>query len=349
MGWIANTSWKNDKELLLDAIFNNLTNINKYVTGWGDTNQNTIDQIKTLVNKYGLTQSQVDTILNNYKYDSIFGVSNIPEQILADLQEMDSWNDYIGERPELPNPDDYYDEAYEAITKENEDIEKLYNQTFSDTKDLLSQNLNTSLDLYNQVLNRSEESLKNQLLENQLGFADYRNQLLTNEAMGQQAIAGSTRYELDRQQRNAISRGASAAQRLVANINTQLGLQAKSAQQSLDTSNALAQQLLMQRQAQAGLRQDYTNALNQYAGNTASAYDRYNTGLTSALNNYNTNIANLRGGQAERIRNYQDMRLGQDLNAYDIKNQRYKERSDSIVGTNPWASAYTAYRTKQNY
>ena len=88
--------------------------------------------------------------------------------------------------------------------------------------------------------------------------------------MQQQAIAGSVRFELDRQQRNAITRGASAAQRLVTNINTQLGLQAQSAQQSLDTSNALAQNLLAHRQAQQGLRQDYFNARNQYNRDVAS-------------------------------------------------------------------------------
>lgn len=125
------------------------------------------------------------------------------------------------------------------------------------------------LDLYDQTFDRSTEMLDQGLMENTAAFSDYRNQVLTNDMMNQQAIAGSTRYELDRQQRNAITRGASAAQRLVANINTQLGTQAQSAQQSLETSNALAQQLLTHRQAQTGLRQDYTAALNQRDMNRA--------------------------------------------------------------------------------
>ena len=88
--------------------------------------------------------------------------------------------------------------------------------------------------------------------------------------MNQQMLAGSTRFELERQQRNAIVRGASAAQRLVANINTQLGMQAKSAQLSLDTSNALAQQLLMHREAQSKVRGDYLTLKNNDAANRAN-------------------------------------------------------------------------------
>ena len=92
------------------------------------------------------------------------------------------------------------------------------------------------------------------LLKDYFEMNDYVNQLLSNQAQATNAIAGSTRSELQRSQRNAISRGATAAMRLVSNINTELGLQNKAAQQSLDTSNNLAQMLLTQRQSAAQLR-----------------------------------------------------------------------------------------------
>lgn len=168
------------------------------------------------------------------------------------LKDIDNAYSQIGKMPEYLTEDQIYEleqNAYSEIDAENRQL----------------------LDLYDNTLNRTSESLQQELLENNAAFSDYRNQVLTNNIMSQQAIAGSTRYELDRQQRNAITRGASAAQRLVANINTQLGTQAQSAQQSLNTSNALAQQLLAQRQAQSSIRQDYTNALNNYTNNKASA------------------------------------------------------------------------------
>ena len=52
----------------------------------------------------------------------------------------------------------------------------------------------------------------------------------------------------------------------VSNINVQLGTQAQSAQNALNTSNALAQQLLAQQQANSQLRGEYMNVIgNQYS------------------------------------------------------------------------------------
>jgi hypothetical protein len=173
--------------------------------------------------------------------------------------------------------------------------------------------------------------MQQQLAENQQAFADYRNQVLTNDAMNQQAIAGSTRYELERSQRNAIIRGASAAQRLVANINTQLGMQSKAAQQSLDTSNALAQQLLAHRQAQAGIRSDYMNMMNQDAMNRAGVIK----------------------GSAERKNQYAQAQVGynMDKNQYarDAWNDRVSDYfSGNSVGEGIYRRQYGSNRNNNN-
>lgn len=271
------------------------------IDGWTDEDFAKLSEYAT---KYGMSRQDLeDVIRQNYMTDSVNGIPNA-SQILKDFAEMDTWNDYVGKAPELPDPDKLYSEAEDTINREHSDIEALYNQT----------------------LDRTTNTLNKALAENNAAFADYRNQTLTNQAMGQQAIAGSTRFELDRQQRNAISRGASAAQRLVSNINAQLGLQAQSAQQSLDTSNALAQQLLSHRQAQAGIRNDYMNAQNQY----------------------NNNMASLRRGKASEIAGYQSTKLGQAMDAYDINNQRYNERASNIQGTNPLAPIWNKYNAKQS-
>jgi len=247
----------------------------------------TENQISALIDQYG------DTLPSN-----AFDFKNFGDQSdWSGLQKLmeDVQNAYAkyGDMPDMPSPEELnrvQQQAYDEIDTENQNILNLYNQSFSNTRNML------------------EDSLR----ENTQMFGDYRNQLLTNEAMRQQAIAGSTRFELDRQQRNAIVRGASAAQRLVANINTQLGLQAQSAQQSLDTSNALAQNLLAHRQAQQGIRNQYLESQNQH----------------------NMNMAGLMQGQAERRNAYGQSRKQEAINDANYATDRWNENvSNSGLGT----------------
>lgn len=205
-----------------------------------------------------LSESQIEALVAQYGDDGF------------NLFNADTWTDKT-DRAGLDRMLADIDNAYNdlGVMPEQLSLEELTNIENQARGEIDAENRQI-LDLYDQVADNTNNLLQQQFDENNQMFADYRNQALTNEAMQQQAIAGSTRYELDRSKRNAIMRGASAAQRLVANINTQLGMQAKSAQQSLDTSNALAQQLLAHRQAQAGLRQDYMNNMNQNIMNRAN-------------------------------------------------------------------------------
>ena len=204
-----------------------------------------------------LTETEVNALVS--QYGDVDGG-------MWDISKWGNQSDWTGLKNSLNDLSKAYDELGnmpQALTLDQ--INEIENQARGEI-DAENRQL---FDLFDQVTNRSSDLMQQQLAENQQAFADYRNQVLTNNAMNQQAIAGSTRYELERSQRNAIIRGASAAQRLVANINTQLGMQSKAAQQSLDTSNALAQQLLAHRQAQAGIRSDYMNMMNQDAMNRA--------------------------------------------------------------------------------
>ena len=218
--------------------------------------------INALVSQYGDTGGGIWDVAHWGDQSDWSGLYNEMDKIQKAKDELGAMPDYLS----IEQLTDLENQAKGEIDAENSQL----------------------LDLYDQTLNRSTDLLQDQLLENQQAFADYRNQILTNNAMQQQMIAGSTRYELNRQQRNAITRGASAAQRLVANINAQLGTQAKAAQQSLDTSNALAQQLLAQRQAQTGLRSDYANLLNQDSNRRASLIQ----GSTERKNEYAQNRVN---------------------------------------------------------
>lgn len=312
MGWLDNLARDGRLKIIMDAIYNGgkgYGSLGEAFYGYHvpEEEQNRFNQIKDLAAKYGITESQMrDIIKNNYMADdTIFGNGvDLSSSILSDLQEMNSWDEYIGERPELPVPEDFYEQARADVDKENEELNFLYDS----------------------IVGNQRETLENSLAENNAMFRDYRNQVLTNEAMRQQAIAGSTRYELDRQQRMAISRGASAAQRLVSNINTSLGLQAQSAQQALETSNVLAQNLLNHRQANQNIRSEY---------------------LTAQTND-SMRRADLIRGRTERINNAQRNYLSNAMDAYDINNQAYKDRMSSIQGDNPWQSAYMSYRTKRD-
>lgn len=230
-----------------------------------------------------LSPTQIDAIVAQYgdTKGGPWDVSHWGDQsdwtgLQAELDRINKANSVLGDMPEMPTEDDLsrlQQEAWAAVDAENQQL----------------------LDLYDQSFKNSESLLQDELRQNAAMFGDYRNQVLTNNAMNQQALAGATRFELDRQQRNAITRGASAAQRLVANINAQLGLQAQSAQQSLDTSNALAQNLLAHRQAQQGVRESYLNAQNAHNDRVASIlqgqYERRqnagNAAKQNAINDYN--------------------------------------------------------------
>ena len=255
-----------------------------------ETNKSLEEQLKE---KYpDLTDYQIKSLIDQYGDD-------VPENIL-DFGAMSNSSDLEGLNKlmeDIQKAHELYGDAPKALTPEElaQIQEDAYNEIDAENQRLL--------DLYNQSFNNSQNQLQDELLENSAMFGDYRNQVLTNEAMRQQALAGATRFELDRQQRNAITRGASAAQRLVANINTQLGLQAQSAQQSLDTSNALAQNLLAHRQAQQNVRNSYLNLQNQH----------------------NRDIANTLSGQAERRYNYGQGRKQGAVDDYNYASKVWDE------------------------
>ena len=274
-----------------------------------ETNKSLEEQLKE---KYpDLTDYQIKSLIDQYG-------DNVPENIfdfgaMSDNSDLEGLNKLM---EDIQKAHELYGDAPKALTPEElaQIQEDAYNEIDAENQRLL--------DLYNQSFNNSQNQLQDELLENSAMFGDYRNQVLTNEAMRQQALAGATRFELDRQQRNAITRGASAAQRLVANINTQLGLQAQSAQQSLDTSNALAQNLLAHRQAQQGVRNSYLNLQNQH----------------------NRDVANTLSGQAERRYNYGQ---GRKQGAVDDYNYATKVWDENISNADLGSLGERIYR--KNY
>lgn len=197
----------------------------------------------------------------------------------------------------------------------------------------IANNVNSAIDnetaqltaLYDQNLARQQNLFENELDANNEAYNDYSRQILSNQAEQSQALQGGIRNELDRQQRNAITRGANAAMRLVSNINTQLGLQNQAAANALNTNNTLAQALLQQRQAASQLRSQYSNALdndtNNRAGLIANSYERKQNARANAY------------GEAQT-------RYNNELNDWNTRLAAY-------AGTNPFSSVYKNSQIKK--
>lgn len=118
-------------------------------------------------------------------------------------------------------------------------------------------------------LGQQEQALADLLQQQNLAYNDTAEQMLSSDYQRNASLMGTYQSEMRRSQRNALEAGASAGARLANNINVTLSTQNQQAQQSLETSNNLAQMLLNQRQAasdiaqqRVGLRSGYTERVN---------------------------------------------------------------------------------------
>lgn len=271
-------------------------------SGMTRADADSVDELKDNLRKQGFNESEVDEIagyydkgkFNLFNSDTWFDHGVDTKAFNEALKDYESWKDKVGEMPEYVDEEAINRLADNAIDTENSQIQALYDEMLGRTTDLYKADLDASNQSYN----------------------DYVNQILSNQAQTTNTIAGSARSELQRSQRNAINRGATAAMRLVSNINTELGLQNKAAQQSLDTSNNLAQMLLTQRQSAAQLRSQYG----------------------SELNDYTANKANLLSGTAERKASYRNTMRDEAYSNYQNKMDRWNDTLDSYAGDSPWGS-----------
>lgn len=214
----------------------------------------------------------------------------------ADKAAYMQWKDQVGERPADLDYDAILQNAYSTIDAQDAKVNSIYDQIGN--------------------------SYRDELAANNAAYNDYVSQTMSNNAQNMSMLQGSVRSEMSRAQRNAITRGASAAQRMVASINAQMGLQNKAATQALETSNQLAQALLSQRQAAAGIR-----------------------------SGYNANLANqaqLAATSAERKGSYANSQLALGENLHDAKLDQWKNRLSAYGGNSPWASAYDKSQTQNN-
>lgn len=249
----------------------------------------------------GMSDNELAVLLkNNYynKVGSFLGQEDYTLDFtgaLKDLQEAEKYK--------VPNFIDYgqiYEQAEQDIAAENAEVEALYDQ----------------------LLSQQTANLNQQMADLNQSYQDTTNQILSSDYIKNRQLMDTATSELSRSRRNALEAGASAGLRLANNVNTMLSVQNQQAQQSLQTSNNLAQMMLNQRQAAAGIRGDYYNTL---ANDTA-------------------NRAALKQGSAERAASYKATQTGLAQSEYQNKLDNW----DATMGNNPWGGNYSTYSRRQS-
>ena len=206
-------------------------------------------------------------------------------------------------------------------------------KTYEEISDQVRKDVNNLYDALIKSVNDDEDSqtelLQDQLQENANAFNDYRQQILGNQYQQNAALLGTVNSEMSRSRRNALEAGASAGLRLAENINTTMALQNKQSQTSLETSNQLAQALLNQRQAAAGIRSDYSNMLSD----TAAQRRQYNIDRDNTYYNRLQSAWDVQSNKnTEMFNKYAD--------SFDRENNPYADSYLKYVKSNKTQSQY---------
>lgn len=202
-------------------------------------------------------------------------------------------------------------------------MEKSYGDILRESEAKIDAENRQIMDLYDAALNNQQSLYNSQMGNIDRGYNRYAKQLLAMDYQKNNQLLGNLEGSMSKARQNALEAGASAGVRLANNVNTLMSTQNQQAQQSLQTSNNLAQMLMNQQQAAAGLK-----------GNLANAYS------TNA-----NNKAGLLQGTLERKQNYVDSSWNQYQNEYNDK----LNAATAALGSNPFVDAQKGYNQTQNY
>lgn len=252
-----------------------------------------------------LSDAELGAILDQYYYKQggAMGSYRYDFDLASAIQDLNALNN-LSPAPAAPDWDAINAEAANRVASENAQINALYDQNLA----------------------RQTDAYRRNLMDNNQAYNDYARQILSNDYQKNAQLMGSVGSSLDRARTSALEAGASAGLRLSNNINTLLSTQNKQAQQSLETANNLAANMLNQRQAAAGIRNSYNTTLSNDAQNRA----------------------NLISGSAERTTNYQNMLTNKYQNDYNNKMTSW-ENANSSYQSNPFYGSYSGYKQKQTY
>ena len=262
-----------------------------------------------------------------YETENVFGGKKHTFDENAAVSELESLiNSLKGyEAPTAPDFDKIYKDAQSVIDAENEELLASLDSQYKNDLKLLDENTARQTQIYNDELSNLNSM-----------YNDYSRQILSNDYMKNAQLMGSVSSALSKSKQSALEAGASAGSRLAENINTIMAVQNKQAQQSLETSNQLAQQMLNQRQAAAGIRGNYNDMLNS---DTQSRL-----GLSA---NYNSAQRDIKQGSAFKANDYANQQFQTQNAIYQNQLNNY-ENALANQSSNPFYGSYQAYRQSKN-
>lgn len=209
------------------------------------------------VSAYWNSLSESDKLakLNNYWYQvDGFGDWAAGKQSKFNLDAFkDDLND-LSRISNIPLPDDVYTPNAEGIVEASP--EAIQNKANAEA-DADIQTLLDSLAQDRAMLNESYQSDLNNIRSD---YGNLRDSTLALQAQQNNAMMDTLSSQMSKARQNALEAGASAGSRLAENINLTLSTQNRMAQQSLQTSNNLAQMLINQRAAEQSARNNWQNA-----------------------------------------------------------------------------------------
>lgn len=250
-----------------------------------------------------LDQAQFKTSDGSFLWNDYYTLDT--DTINKYLSQLEYYDKILGEMPTAPNLGNIRDEAYAKINAENNELLAMLDDDLARQQNLYQSELNDINSMY----------------------GDLRRQTLENSYRNNAALMGTVGSEMSKARRNALESGASAGLRLAENINTLLSVQNKQSQQSLETSNQLAQQLLNQRQAAMGVRSAW--------GQAQSA-------------NTNSKIG-IKQSTAERSENYANNRFNTENAVYNNDMEQWEDKYNTVSQGNPFAESYRNYYRKNQY
>lgn len=252
-------------------------------------------ELKNASNLWGLTTGDAYEIDTDALLSDLAALSGLPEYPGLEAPVYDVWDEDKLDKWATGELKDAYDEKY-----------RLLNENDALQKQMAQEALKENADLYN---SRASSLLSNQYLAN----------ASTYDAL---------KSDMRRSRQNALEAGASAGVRIAGNINALLTAQNKQSATALETSNALAEQLLQQRQAAQGIRNDYINYMSDSAQQRSAIGDQYRTEKRDMM---------------EQKRSGQQADYAGRQQAYQDTMSNWENRVNSISDTNKLKGAYTNY------
>lgn len=266
-----------------------------------------------------LTDSQKLALISNYESevknpDNLYGLIDTytynPEDILADLEELSKLDNFSLEKP-----------TYESISK---DVERDINPYYDDAKARALESYNTTIQSLDDNLARTRKTYDDQFKTMNELYSQASSNLLSNQYLSNAQTFDTMQSDMRRARQNALEAGASAGVRIAGNVNAILSAQNKQSATAMETSNALAEMLLQQRNAAAGLRSEYGKYMSDTNTAKANAKTSYNNSLTDLDTDYRTELS-------------------------DRTNNRYQnEMSDYTSAKQDWENQFTNLTNKGN-